>query len=188
MPEKEGSQAILDAIQFRNLKLLIIIEGRRRHCWSCRQPGQLDKDCLGKADGNKASEQLTPPENTSKFAKGWAEKLLHRLNLQVIARKTEKKLKKNPMKKTGNKKPEETDKQMEVMSPTKNKRSSFRKQKNKKKTLPEPESKMDEPITSPLIPQIFPEEMDHDPLSIQQKATSQHWPGHQEIIKKGQES
>ena len=77
--KREGFQAILDTIQFRNLKLLMVVEGRRANCWLCCQPWHLDKDCPDKADGNKALEQPAPPENTSKFVeestevvrKGW---------------------------------------------------------------------------------------------------------------------
>ena len=58
---------------------------------------------------------------------------------------------------------DETDEQVEVTSPTKNKSSSLPKRKNKKKTLPEPKSEMDESMASPKTPQILHKEMDHAP-------------------------
>ena len=97
--KREGFQANSEIIQFRNQKLLIV-EGRYPNCWSCRQPEHLAEDCPGKADSNKAQEQSTLPEKKLKLQGevNWNRKkrLLHQLNLQVIARKkrgkTDKKL------------------------------------------------------------------------------------------------
>ena len=69
--KRERFQRIPDTIQFRNQKLSIIVEGRRPHYWPCRQPRHLAMEWPVKADGNKAPEQPTPPENTSNSAEGW---------------------------------------------------------------------------------------------------------------------
>ena len=66
-------QVIPDTIQFCNLKLLIIIEGCRAHSWSCRQTEHLAMNCSDEVDVNKAPEQPTPTESTSKSAEGRTE-------------------------------------------------------------------------------------------------------------------
>ena len=71
--DREGFQAILDTIYKKDKQMMVVVEGRRPHCWNCKQVGHIAKVCLQKT--SKVAETTQPPKPTEddardrKFAK-----------------------------------------------------------------------------------------------------------------------
>ena len=51
----EGFQAIPEIIISRERQMMVIVEGRRLRCWSCKQLGHISKFCPGKNPPNAAA-------------------------------------------------------------------------------------------------------------------------------------
>ena len=43
--KRDGFQAIPDAINYKDRQLMVVVDGRRQHFWSCKQVGHLAKFC-----------------------------------------------------------------------------------------------------------------------------------------------
>ena len=47
--DKKGFQAIPDTLYFRDRQMMVVVEGRRSHCWNCKHIGHFAKICPQKA-------------------------------------------------------------------------------------------------------------------------------------------
>ena len=56
---QEGFQAIPEIIISRERQMMVFVEGRRPHCWSCKQLGHISKFCPGKNPPNAAAATAT---------------------------------------------------------------------------------------------------------------------------------
>ena len=52
---REGFQAIPETIISRERQMMVVVEGRRPRCWSCKQLGHISKFCLQKDPPNAAA-------------------------------------------------------------------------------------------------------------------------------------
>ena len=55
--DREGFQAIPHIIAYEDQQMMVVVEGRRPFCWSCKQVGHLARSCTQK----EATTQLPPP-------------------------------------------------------------------------------------------------------------------------------
>ena len=58
--KREGFDNIPDCIPFRNQLITVLVEGRRPHCWNCRQKGHVARNCP-----KRVPQKLTPTANAA---------------------------------------------------------------------------------------------------------------------------
>ena len=63
--DREGFQAIPEVIISRERQMMVVVEGRRPRCWSCKQLGHISKFCPQKNPANAAAATDTTATTTT---------------------------------------------------------------------------------------------------------------------------
>ena len=63
--DREGFQAILEVIVSRERQMMVVVEGQRPCCWSCKQLGHISKFCPQKDPPNAAVAMTTTATTTT---------------------------------------------------------------------------------------------------------------------------